>query len=138
MLVSYCYFLCTIEPFFKPLIPWGIEDRPLYQGSKERVLLPVSLLPSQGHLGKSLNLARAPVSPSIKQGTSCPYPSQPLRNMGRVKHDNNGWEIVSSLQMNMPLTLLLFHVQHILLVSLSAFRVQYCSRENQVANENFR
>lgn len=46
--------------------------------------------------------------------------------MGRVKQDNNGWEIVSSPQMQMRMTLLLFHVEPKLPVSLPAFRVPHC------------
>lgn len=46
--------------------------------------------------------------------------------MGRVKQDNNGWEIVSSLQMQIRMTLLLFHVEPKLPVPWPAFRVPHC------------
>lgn len=53
-------------------------------------------------------------------------PPRSRSGRGRVKQDNDGWETVSSLQMQKRMTLLLFHVEPKLPVSLPAFRVPHC------------
>lgn len=56
--------------------------------------------------------------------------------MGRVKQDNNEWEIVTSLQMKMPVTLLLFHVEPKLQSPCQHLELHPVPRDKQVANEN--